>query len=678
MNDDERPHPDAEGNDSERLDPATIGKQLDEAFGSYYLEPTGERLTPEEIAALGPDDVEDVSEHIIEIGGEYFVQRYGPVAEVRLFRDGEPLTDTPIIIGADPSTPEEEFERLAVELYDDFQAVTGQFSDEYVAGFVATLEDAYFRPITDEVIAFLRDVAKVRVNDDAETSDGEADLDLEPHEYAPVESRTNELLHEELARITREVFLEGESGASFKTGQAREILGHAWAWAVADAREAVTSSGRSLDDITDDEFQAEVDALFQAGTYVTRAWLTSAEHTIHGMAKVILESLGDSTELPRKIAQAVRDELRGTPREGQPLSQLAAPQPVDGHFRLPMNHLVSAVDEATRNALSRAGWTDFGGTTAPHYVKTTGRGRNVVRISSRPGDGELYVPDEVRAQLWAGLERLGDEAADTFYAVLIALTARGEDSIGEPAWLRPDELLDIRGVKRRRARGEPSNWQHGHRAAALLDTHRALTALAGLWVTLDVVAAPARGKRPAKTLSWEGKVIALTDTMGQRTLAGEIIPHRVRIVLGGWAEHYQQAALRQVGLIAQKAFQYDTSRYKAEKRLTGYLALQFKFNASGRAKPLSCKVETLLEHADITRDAARPGETRKRLETALGRLERDGVSAGWAYAGGAPDLAARGWLDDWLALSIRIIPPPPVDAEYAGLRPEPEAPKLAS
>ena len=676
MSDDERLTSNDEGADSERLSPTEAADALDEAFGSYYLEPVGEPLTPEEIAALGPEDVEDVSEHIIEIGGEYFVQRYGPVAEVRLFRDGESLTDTPIIIGAHPSTPEEELERLAVELYDDFQAVTGQFSDEYVAGFVATLEDAYFRPITDEVIAFLRGL-KIKVSDAADTLDGEEELELEPHEYAPVESRTNELLHEELARITRDVFLEGESGASFKTEQAREILGHAWAWAVADAREAITSSGRSLDDITDDDFEAEVDALFQAGTYVTRAWLTSAEHTIRGMAKVILESLGDSTELPRKIARAVRDELRGTPSEG-PLTQLTAPRPVDGLFLIPMNHLVSTVDEATRNALSRKGWTDYGGTTAPHYVKTTRRGRNVVRVSSRPGDGELHVPDEVRAQLWEGLERLGDEAGDTFYAVLIALTARGEDSIGDPAWLRPDELLDIRGVKRRRARGEPSDWQHGHRAADLLAVHHALTALAGLWVTLDLEAAPARGKRPAKTLTWEGKVIALTDTTGQRTLAGEVIPHRVRVVLGGWADHSQQTALRQVGLIAQKAFQYDPSRFKAEKRLTGYLALQFRFNASGRARPLPCKVETLLEHADITRDAQRPGETRKRLEKALGRLEADGVIAGWAYVGGSPDLAARGWLEDWLTLSVRITPPPAVTDKYAELRPAPEVSKLAS
>lgn len=63
---------------------------------------------------------------MIEIGGEHFVRRDRPVAEVTILGDdGEPLMSSPVMVPADPSeTTDVEATRQAVELYDlydDFQ-----------------------------------------------------------------------------------------------------------------------------------------------------------------------------------------------------------------------------------------------------------------------------------------------------------------------------------------------------------------------------------------------------------------------------------------------------------------------------------------------------------------------------------------------------------------------------
>jgi len=651
VSDDERPHPNDEGNDSERLSLTEAAAALDEAFGSYYLEPVGERLTPEEIAALGPDDVEDVSDQVLEIGGEYFVRRSGPAAEVRLFRDGEPLTDTPIIIGADPSTPEEELERLAVELYDDFQAVTGQFSDEYVAGFVATLEDAYFRPITDEVIAFLRDVAKVRVDKDAETLTGEEDLALEPYEYAPVEERTNELLHEELARITREVFLEGESGATFKTGQAREILGHAWAWAVADAREAVTNSGRSLDDITDDEFEAEVDALFQAGTYVTRAWLTSAEHTIRGMAKVILESLGDSTELPRTIARAVRDELRGTPRQRSDLPTL--PGFVDGYGAVASDQVTAGLWASLAAAADRVGWQN-GPTGYPYF----------------PHQGTTYSLEEAAyATAQAALEevdRMGDRDADA-YDALCAAWARNATSTGDFVTLSLDDTLSRLGY----AKHQKGGYRREHRdelRARLVRLSKVRVNSPAFTRWEEETGPGGKRRRIERTYRIEDEpVLFLGGSLAQIDLEG--VSHRaaVRVRPGETiARSLSGPVGRQFAYMSEQLLALD-GKAIYPKRIGRYFHRLWRIRATKGTHDDGVRVATMLEGASAQLPDRNRDRFRRRIEEALDELRDAAIFGAWHYQGGDPPTTGRGWAEAWLEAKVCVAPPPALREAYKTL-----------
>jgi hypothetical protein len=247
-------------------------------------------------------------------------------------------------------------------------------------------------------------------------------------------------------------------------------------------------------------------------------------------------------------------------------------------------------------------------------------------------------------------------------ALLVCLAQWADNAArpGEPVWITADAILDARGLQRMQRRGEPRDWQHGHRREDRLAAGRALAQLDNLWleiVDVEVIPARAGAERGPSRLRAESRALAVLDRLTERDADGQRVFLAARVAPGEWARVYWELGVRQLGLLAQQALAYDPYHERVEKWLALYLAFQFRWTARRSSERITRRVTTLLAQAALAEDAARPGRTRARLEKALERLAEDGLLAGWGYTAEPLELPARGWLPRWREATIWLAPP---------------------
>ena len=349
-----------------------------------------------------------------------------------------------------------------------------------------------------------------------------------------------------------------------------------------------------------------------------------------------------------------------------------APNPLrDGAAAFPTNHVTWALVRAIRDATLGAGWAERDGLD-PELAHTTptNKGRGAVHVTLRANDA-APASSEVLPALW---ERVRGLDALTTDALLVCLAqwAASKAQPDEPVWITADAILDARGLQRMQRRGEPRDWQHGHRREDRLAAGRALAQLDDLWleiVDVEVIPARAGDARPPARLRVESRALAVLDRLTERDEEGQLVFLAARVAPGDWARAYWDLGLRQLGLLAQQALAYDPYHERVEKWLALYLAFQFRWTAKRSSERITRRVATLLETSALPLDAGRPGRTRARLEKALDRLGEDGLLASWGYTADA-ELArwpTRGWLPLWRATTIWIAPPEGQRARYAQL-----------
>lgn len=333
---------------------------------------------------------------------------------------------------------------------------------------------------------------------------------------------------------------------------------------------------------------------------------------------------------------------------------------------IPTDHATQALLEAIHNGVTRKGWSDGDGQTAPTHKTPTNHGRGVVYVSVRDASGEEHPSEAELPALWDKVRQLDDITSDVLLVCLAHWVDQGAEPKG-PVWVTCDAILDARGIRRKKYANEPKDWQHGHRREDRVEVGRAISALDNLWIRMvDVEVIPARQRKKARRLRLSSRAFAVVDRFDQLDFDGRLVPLAVRIMPGQWAEAYWELGLRWVGLLAQKALYYDPYRQRPEKRLAKYLAFQYRINAGAAARNL--KVGELLEIAGLDQDPARPERVRTRLHAALDTLAKDGVMARWEYPADAPSLPARKWLDRWRAQSVLVVFPEEIHTRYASIR----------
>ncbi len=363
--------------------------------------------------------------------------------------------------------------------------------------------------------------------------------------------------------------------------------------------------------------------------------------------------------------------LRPIDPDGVRLPASIRPLPViavfhDGVARVPVNHAIWALQNAIRDAILGVGWKDMPERSTPAHVTSTNRGRGAVSVSLRPSGGPESETDALD-DLWSKVRDLDDFTADALL-VCLAHWVAAEGNPDVAVWISADAILDARGIQRMRRRGEPGEWQHGHRREDRLAAGRALAQLDNLWLEIvDVEVVPGKGARQPRRLRAESRALAILDRITERDLDGEEVFLAARVVPGEWARSLWKLGLRQTGLLAQQALAYDPYRERPERWMARYLALAFRWNASRRAPRLRLRVETLLENAALIPDTSRPQRGRDRLERALDRLCADSVIGGWRYEADPGNLPARHWLSSWTAMLVQIDPPDIVRRNYAGI-----------
>jgi hypothetical protein len=340
----------------------------------------------------------------------------------------------------------------------------------------------------------------------------------------------------------------------------------------------------------------------------------------------------------------------------------------DGLAPIPTNQAAWALIAAIHDAVMGRNWSDTEGRSIPTHRTPTNSGRGAVEVSLREAASVIEPEPAALAQLWEQVRALSDLTSDTLLVCLAAWTTDGGRP-DQPVWVTADAILDARGVQRIQKRGEPTDWQHGHRREDRLAAGRALAQLDQLWLeVVDVEVLPGNRRRSATKLSVESRAMTILDRVTERDADGAPTFLAARVLPGEWVRAWWDLGLRQVGLLAQAALTYDPYRELPEKRLAKYLAFSFRWNARRRGEPLARRVTTLLTNAGLEADPARPQRTRDRLEKALTRLTEDGVLAGWRYQRDPGDLPARRWLPLWCDMLVSIEPPDVVVAGNSSLR----------
>lgn len=330
-----------------------------------------------------------------------------------------------------------------------------------------------------------------------------------------------------------------------------------------------------------------------------------------------------------------------------------------GAAPIPMNQAGWALMVAIHDAVVGTHWSMAG---VPVHQRERRQQYGALRVSLQTDQGTSS------GDLWSHVRHLDDLAGDALLVCLAAWTAAGARP-DVAVWVTADAILDARGIQRMRRRGEPTDWQHGHRREDRLAAGRALALLDRLWLEVtDFQVLPAGRNRTPRTVSVDSRALVVLERVTERDDEGRPVFLAARVAPGQWANAWAEAGARQFGLLTQRALQYDPYHESVEKWLAKYCAFGFRWNAGRLRMPLTRRVGTLLESIGLAPDPRRPQRTRDRLERALNRLTEDGVIGGWCYSADVGALPARRWLALWLDMMVQVEPPADVVRANARLR----------
>jgi hypothetical protein len=271
-------------------------------------------------------------------------------------------------------------------------------------------------------------------------------------------------------------------------------------------------------------------------------------------------------------------------------------------------------------------------------------GEQQVTITISQNDGETWT------HLMDVLDQLGDEAVDTFCAVLaLALATNGGAALGHSFYVSPDDVLALCG------RQESNRAYTAPQRVAVIEMMNLLARI--------LVSATLPTKRRNRVYRLNGPILhLLAETIGEYTLdTGEIVWQRRKVELGSWAAIAPQLSQQTVSML-RKVLSYHPQRERFAKRLGRFLTLQF---AGGTAIEVS--MGQLIKQSGIPVNRNNANRTRQTIENALAGLIGDGIlgratlmiesTTAWETRQQRIQQCSQGWWADYEQQIWRLEPP---------------------
>ncbi|MCP3963183.1 MAG: helix-turn-helix transcriptional regulator [bacterium] len=346
--------------------------------------------------------------------------------------------------------------------------------------------------------------------------------------------------------------------------------------------------------------------------------------------------------------------------------QLLIPSP--GHY--------AALQQAfALNRFQRVGGSPF-----PRAVLDKGGTKGFAELRPHsPGEDLVLAPEEIDAiaqRMWTQREEMSDKDADTMDAISTSwIQAARSSSDRVPVYI--DDLLRQRGLQQKKGgQGRRGGFAPKQRR----DLWACLLRLQDIWIDLaevTLVEEDRLKRRRRKTRALQSRAFVMTDRVGQRRIDGTMDVEAILVTPGEAFGRFLLGPGRQLALLSSKALRYDPKRQHLEKRLARYLAWQWRAGARQGNFVRTYRVRTLGQEIGIELDSPRhPTRSRDRLESALDRLQHDGIIAAWQYLPpwNEDALPRQRWLPVWLEARIAIEAPDIIKNAYRKLDQGPKQP----
>lgn len=284
------------------------------------------------------------------------------------------------------------------------------------------------------------------------------------------------------------------------------------------------------------------------------------------------------------------------------------------------------------------------------------------RYTSGAGQA-IYAPSEkafpLAADAWETVARLSDAHVDTLDYILakaLANKAAQQRDIYGSFTITPEEVLDARGIKK--------HVKGGHKSENLAEVAEHIADLSQLTVRATVTGYTKSGPGKAgrrEQLDIEAPIILVAQTLYRTSLGGERIPIAWHLRPGDWAMELEKFT-PQLATMMQGILQLHARRDANAKRIGRFLVHQYRVRARQKTWDQPYRIETMLAGAGIEVDRKNPGRLRRVVEAALNVLASSDEMHGpvciksWHYPNPI-EAQGRGWLDQWLASGVVILPP---------------------
>lgn len=278
------------------------------------------------------------------------------------------------------------------------------------------------------------------------------------------------------------------------------------------------------------------------------------------------------------------------------------------------------------------------------------------------------------------LLEMQDLKADFLIAHLAQMYASKPDANGF-YYMSAKQFLDYRGTKQKKNKNDPKEttlYTGGHRWEDIakvnvlrMDTKDYQMRLSAMEIiTKEINPNTGRVRRGRAVVSHESALIIYNETIVHAPVhkdgtKGDPVVVAWSYRFGSWADHYKNAH-PMIALIFQQILKYHPVRQMWEKRIGRYYTFWFRWNASNPEEQRHyLSIRKVLEVSQLQDkiDYQRAAESRNRFETAMDRLQKDGVLQ-WKWAYDYEEPQGRGWLEDWLDWKIKVTEPEAISNQY--------------
>jgi len=300
----------------------------------------------------------------------------------------------------------------------------------------------------------------------------------------------------------------------------------------------------------------------------------------------------------------------------------------------------------------------------------------------RPPDDAYLSSEELamwQGRMWQHVKDMGDRTADTFY-IFAHLWMNQAKNPEQMIRFTAEDILRCRGLKPKKSgTGRRGGYEDRQKREVAQD----IGILDSTWLTVmekDITEEVQGKKGPLKRRKkWggQGRAVEITFREGQLDLSGRMDAPSVWHGRMGIAFAIDMLGPgKQYALIAQKALHFDPYRQNYEKRLTRYLAIQWRIRQREGNYLSPYKVETLLGEIAMQVSAHHPNDTKERFENMLNTLQEKGIIKAWQYERAPEEVVGRrGWAKDWPGWKVIIEPPQEIMDRYCKIKTLSRAPK---